>query len=320
MAKQGSPHKMVYAALAGNVAIAITKFVAAAITGSAAMLSEGVHSLVDSANELLLLYGLKCAARPADTSHPFGYGRELYFWSFMVALLVFALGALASIYHGYEQLVEPRPIERAGINYAVLAASFAFEAGSSWLAFSDFHAQKGDRGYVEAFRRSKDAVTLTVLLENIAALLGLLIAAAGIAAAQWLDMPRLDGVASILIGLVLAVAALLLARETKALLLGESARSQVSAAIRAIADGDPAIRAANGVLTVQMGPDQVVATLSAEFEDGLATPQIEASIHRIETAVQARHPEVAALFVKPQTPEVFRRAQARLASADEPRS
>jgi cation diffusion facilitator family transporter len=320
MAKQGSPHKMVYAALAGNVAIAITKFVAAAITGSAAMLSEGVHSLVDSANELLLLYGLKRAARPADTSHPFGYGRELYFWSFMVALLVFALGALASIYHGYEQLVEPRPIERAGINYAVLAASFAFEAGSSWLAFSDFHAQKGDRGYVEAFRRSKDAVTLTVLLENIAALLGLLIAAAGIAAAQWLDMPRLDGVASILIGLVLAVAALLLARETKALLLGESARSQVAATIRAVADGDPAIRAANGVLTVQMGPDQVVATLSAEFEDGLATPQIEASIHRIETAVQARHPEVAALFVKPQTPEVFRRAQARLASADEPRS
>ncbi len=312
MGKQASSHRMVYAALAGNVGIAITKFVAAALTGSAAMLSEGVHSVVDSANEVLLLYGLRRAARPADASHPFGYGRELYFWSFMVALLVFALGALASLYHGYEQLVEPRPIQRAGINYAVLAASFVFEAGSSWLAFRSFHAQKGERGYMEAFRRSKDAITLTVLMENAAALLGLAIAAAGIAAAQWLGMPRLDGLASILIGLMLALASLLLARETKALLLGESARSQVAASIRAIADDDEAIRAANGVFTVQMGPEQVVATLSAEFEDGLATPQIEASIHRIETAVHARHPEVTALFVKPQTPEAWRKAQARL--------
>ena len=312
MGTQASSHKVVYAALAGNVAIAVTKFVAAAVTGSAAMLSEGVHSLVDSANELLLLYGLKRAARPADASHPFGYGRELYFWSFMVALLVFALGALASIYHGYEQLVDPRPIERAGINYAVLAASFVFEAGSSWVAFRKFHAQAAGRGYLETFRRSKDAITLTVLLENAAALLGLAIAAAGIASAQALGMPQLDGLASVLIGLMLALASLLLARETKALLLGESARSQVAATIRRIAGEDPAIRAANGVFTTQMGPDQVVAALSAEFEDGLSTPQVEASIHRIEVAVQATHPEVAALFVKPQTPEVFRRAQARL--------
>ncbi|HTL13858.1 MAG TPA: cation diffusion facilitator family transporter [Thermomonas sp.] len=292
--------RVVYAALAGNAAIAVTKFVAAGYTGSSAMLSEGVHSLVDTANELLLLYGLKRAAKPADDSHPFGYGRELYFWSFMVALLVFALGALASLYHGYEQLVDPRPVQRPGINYAVLAASFVFEAGSSWVAFRSFRAAKGQLGYLEAFRRSKDAITLTVLLENLAALLGLVIAAAGIAAAQLLDMPVLDGVASLLIGLVLAAASLL---------LGESARARVAQAIRDIAAADPAIRAANGVLTVQMGPEQVVAALSAEFEDDLATQEIEAGIRRIEAAVRARHPEVASLFVKPQTPESWRRQE-----------
>ena len=312
MGTQASSHKVVYAALAGNAGIAITKFVAAAMTGSAAMLSEGVHSLVDTANELLLLYGLRRASRPADATHPFGYGRELYFWSFMVALLVFALGALASVYHGYEQLLEPRPVEKPGINYAVLAASFVFEAGSSWIAFRQFRARKGDRGWMEAFRRSKDAVTLTVLLENAAALLGLVIAAAGIAAAQVLGMPRLDGVASLLIGAMLAAASWLLAVETKALLLGEPAGSQLSASIRAIAAADGAVRAANGVFTVQMGPDQVVVVLSAEFEDGMATPQIEASIRRIEAAVRQRHPEVVAFFVKPQTPEGWRSVQAEL--------
>jgi cation diffusion facilitator family transporter len=312
MGAQQSSHKVVYAALAGNAGIAVTKFVAAAITGSAAMLSEGVHSLVDTANELLLLYGLRRADSPADATHPFGYGRELYFWSFMVALLVFALGALASLYHGYGQLVEPRPIERPGINYAVLAASFVFEAGSSWIAFRRFCAQKGGRGWLEAFRRSKDAVTLTVLLENAAALLGLGVAAVGIGAAQALDMPRLDGVASLLIGVMLAAASWLLAVETKALLLGESARAQLSTAIRELAGADAAIRAANGVFTVQMGPEQVVAALSAEFEDGLSTQQIEAGIRRLEAEVRARHPEVVALFVKPQTPEVWREVQARL--------
>lgn len=316
MARHATSHKVVYAALAGNTAIAITKFVAAAFTGSASMISEGVHSVVDSVNELLLLYGLKRAGRPADDSHPFGYGRELYFWAFMVALLVFALGALASIYHGYEQLAHPEPISRPVINYAVLAASFLFEAGSSWVAFRSFEAQRGERSYLEAFRDSKDAITLTVLLENVAALLGLAIAAAGIGAAQALDMPRLDGVASVLIGLMLAAAALLLARETKALLLGESAHARVGKAIARIAGEDPAIRATNGVLTVQLGPEQVVAVLSAEFDDALTTPDIEAGIRRIEARVQASHPEVGSLFVKPQTPATWRREQERLTRID----
>lgn len=307
MSSHASSKTVVYAALAGNVAIAITKFAAAAHTGSSAMLSEGVHSLVDSANELLLLYGLKRAAKPADAKHPFGYGRELYFWSFMVALLVFALGALVSIYQGIHQLQAPEAVKNPMINYAVLMASMLFEGGSSWVAFKQFRAQKGSLGYVEAFERSKDAITITVLLENLAALVGLAIALVGLALAQWLQMPMLDGVASIAIGLTLALTALVLARETKALLIGEAARSHVGEAICRIAGADEAIRTANGVLTVQMGPDQVVAALSAEFEDALTTAQIESSIHRIESRIRDTHPEVTSLYIKPQTPETWRR-------------
>lgn len=307
MSSDDTSRKVVYAALAGNVAIAITKFGAAAYTGSSAMLSEGVHSLVDSTNELLLLYGLKRAARPADASQPFGYGRELYFWSFIVALLVFALGALASIYQGISQLLEPEIIRNPLVNYAVLAASMLFEGASSWVAFKAFRAKKGAVGYFEAFRRSKDAITITVLIENVAALLGLLIAAVGLALAQWLQMPLFDGVASIAIGVLLALAALLLARETKALLIGESAGRSVDSAICRIAGEDEAIRSANGVFTVQLGPDQIVGSLSAEFKDNLTTMQIENSIRRIESKIRESHPQVLALFVKPQTPETWRR-------------
>ena len=304
---------VVYAALAGNVAIAITKFVAAAYTGSSAMLSEGVHSLVDSANELLLLYGLKRAAKPADDRRPFGYGRELYFWSFMVALLIFALGAVVSLYEGIHHLQAPEIVKNPMVNYVVLAASMLFEGGSSWVAFKEFRAQKKSLGYIEAFRRSKDAVTITVLLENVAALVGLSIAMLGLALAQWLEMPALDGVASIAIGVTLALTALVLARETKALLIGETAQSHVGKAICRIAGEDAAIHTVNGVLTVQMGPNQVVAALSAEFEDALTTLEIESSIHRIEARVRQVHPEVTALFVKPQTPEGWR--QSRISSA-----
>lgn len=306
MSDRTASRTVIYAALAGNVAIAITKFVAAAFTGSSAMVSEGVHSLVDSANELLLLYGLKRAAQPADDKRPFGYGRELYFWSFMVALLVFALGALVSLYQGVHQLQAPEVVRNPLVNYLVLAASMLFEAGSSWVAFKEFRARKGRMGYVQAFRRSKDAITITVLLENVAALVGLGIALVGLALAQWLQMPELDGVASIAIGLTLALTAVVLAIETKALLVGETARSHVGEAICRIAGSDHAIRSANGVLTIQMGPDQVVAALSAEFEDALGTNQIETAIRRIEALVRETHPEVVALFVKPQTPETWR--------------
>jgi cation diffusion facilitator family transporter len=305
-AKSGSK-LVVYAALAGNLAIAITKFVAAAITGSSAMLSEGVHSLVDTTNEVLLLYGMSRAKKDPDRSHPFGYGRELYFWAFIVALLVFALGAGVSIYEGVVHLLHPEAMVRPLVNYIVLFASMVFEGGSWLLALRDFRAHKGKLGYFEAFRRSKDPTTFTVLFEDSAAMLGLLIALAGVAAAQWLQMPRLDGAASIAIGIVLAISSLLLARETKGLLIGESAHPKVRDAILRIAGDDEDVRSAYGVLTVQMGPDKVVAALSAEFRDGLDSNRIEACVNRIEAAIKQAYPVVSVLFVKPQTRAVWER-------------
>ena len=299
-------HKVVYVALGGNLMIAIAKFVAAGFSGSSAMLSEGVHSLVDTVNELLLLYGLRRAARPPDRTHPFGYGRELYFWSFIVALLVLAMGAGVSLYEGVMHIRQPEAVERPLMNYLVLAVSFVFEGSSWWVALREFRARKGRLGYFEAFRLSKDPTTFTVLLEDSAALLGLLIALAGVVGAQAFDAPVLDGVASLGIAGVLASFALLLARETKGLLIGEPAHPRVSGSILAIAAADPGVHAANGVLTVQMGPNQVVATLSAEFEDALTTPQIEACINRIEAQAKTIHPELLSLFIKPQTAETWR--------------
>lgn len=301
-----SEHKVVVAALLGNVAIAATKFGAFAFTGSSAMLSEAVHSLVDTCNELLMLYGLRRAARPVDEAHPFGHGRELYFWSFIVALLVFALGAGVSFYEGVRHLSHPEPMSHPVANYLVLGASLVFE-GLSWrVAMREFRRAKGELGWFEAFRRSKDPTTFTVLAEDTAALAGLVVALVGVSLAQATGDPRFDGAASIAIGLLLAVTAALLVRETKALLLGESADTSVREAILRIADADPDVRCANGVITQQFGPGTVVAALSADFHDRLDTPGIEACIRRIEAGVQDAHPDVVALFVKPQTAETWR--------------
>jgi cation diffusion facilitator family transporter len=307
----------VYTALASNLAIAVTKFVAAALTGSSAMLSEGIHSLVDSANELLLLYGMKRAARPPDTTHPFGHGRELYFWSFIVALMVLALGAAASFYEGINHVLHPEPMRKPLLNYVVLVASFGFEAASWWVGLKAFRATKGSQGYLDAFRDSKDPTTFTVLFEDTAALLGVLIAATGIAAAHVLNAPRLDGAASIGIGLVLLVSSLLLARETKGLLIGEPARARVRDAILRIASEDPDVRTANGALTVQLGVNQIIAALSVEFHDALNTTQIETCVNRIEAAIKHAQPDITILFVKPQTAETWRRRIEQLAATSD---
>ncbi|WP_158883834.1 cation diffusion facilitator family transporter [Rhodanobacter sp. L36] len=317
MSQASGSRVVVIAALVGNLLIAVAKFVAAAFSGSSAMLSEGVHSLVDTVNEVLLLYGLKRAAKPADTSHPFGYGRELYFWSFVVALLVLAMGAGVSLYEGVARIRQPEPVTHPLMNYLVLAISALFE-GTSWtLALREFRRLKGRLGYFEAFRQSKDPSTFTVLLEDSAALLGILVALAGLVGAQLLHMPELDGVASIGIAIVLAISASLLLRETKGLLIGEPAHPVVRDAIMRIANADPDVRCANGVMTVQVGPNQVVAALSAEFEDALTTSQIEACIHRIEDKAKEAYPELTALFVKPQTPEVWRARREAIADEDE---
>ena len=312
MASQHSSRKVIYAALLGNLLIAVTKFGAAAWTGSSAMLSEGVHSLVDTGNEVLLLYGLRRAARPPDVTRPFGYGREIYFWTFIVALLVFALGAGVSFYEGIVHMRDPEPVESPTINYVVLGLSLVFESGSWWVAMKEFRRAKGSLGYFRAVRESKDPTTFTVLFEDSAALLGLLIALIGISAAQYLERPELDGLASIGIGVVLAVTAMVLARETKGLLMGEAAHPDVQASILAIAQADPAVERANGVLTVHLGPQQVVAALSADFEDELTTADIEACVTRIETQVKASHPEITTLFIKPQNAGTYRKRQQAL--------
>ncbi|MBW8364223.1 MAG: cation diffusion facilitator family transporter [Rhizobium sp.] len=317
MPKQPHAKLSIYVALASNLAIAVTKFVAAALTGSSAMLSEGIHSLVDTANELLLLYGMKRAARPPDNTHPFGYGRELYFWSFIVALMVLALGAAASFYEGINHVLHPEPMRNPLLNYVVLAASFGFEGVSWWVALKAFRATMGRQGYLDAFRTSKDPTTFTVLFEDTAALLGVLIATAGIAAAHALDAPRLDGVASIGIGIVLLVSSLLLARETKGLLIGESAHPRVRDSILRIAREDPGVRTANGVLTIHMGVSQVVAALSVEFQDALNTTQIETCVNRIEAAIKHAQPDITLLFVKPQSAETWRRRIEQSAAASD---
>jgi cation diffusion facilitator family transporter len=306
MASQSKSRFVVYAALTGNLLIALSKFVAAALSGSSAMWSEGVHSTVDTINEVLLLHGLNRAGKPPDRAHPFGHGRELYFWSFVVAVLVLALGAGVSCIEGIVELRHPTPHTDLWLNYIVLAIAAVFE-GTSWtIALREFRARKGKLGYFQAFRQSKDPTTFTVLLEDSAALLGLLIAFVGIYGASMLDASWMDGAASIGIAVVLATAALLLARESKGLLLGEPAHPRVGERILAIARADSGVRSANGVLTMQMGPEQVVAMLSAEFEDALTAPDIEACVNRMERSAREADPAIVALFVKPQTEETWR--------------
>jgi len=267
---EGSSKTAVYAALAGNVLVAVTKVVAAVITGSSAMASEAVHSTVDTGNELLLLYGQHRAAKPADEAHPLGHGRELYFWSFIVAVLVFALGAGVSIYEGVQHVRHPAPITDVKINFIVLGLAFVFEAGSSWFSFRDFRKTKGERGWWQAVRQSKDPVGFTVLVENAAALVGILIAALGTWGAVAVGEPRLDGAASILIGLLLAGVAVLLAGESK------------------------------GLLTVQLAPDQIFAILSLEFDDGLRIPEVERLIARLEDSIKDAQPQVIRVFIRPE--------------------
>jgi cation diffusion facilitator family transporter len=316
--KKPSSRKAVYAALIGNLLVAATKCVAGAVSGCSSMLSEAVHSLVDCGNEVLLLYGQNRAARRPDPEHPFGYGRELYFWSFVVALLIFALGAGVSIYEGVLHMLDPEPIRSPIINYTVLALAFVFEGGSWIVSFRQFRAASGKNELYDAFVRSKDPPSFMVLFEDSAALLGIVFAALGTFAASTLDMPLMDGVASILIGLVLAGVAMLLARESKSLLIGEPAERELVDSILKDAAGVRGVVRANGALTSHLSPDDIVVSLSLEFEDRLSVPELEEVVLEIERIVREKHPQVVSLFVKPQTPRAFKEAlRARFEQGEE---
>jgi cation diffusion facilitator family transporter len=298
MAEQSS-RTAVIAALVGNVLIAVTKAIAAALSGSSAMLSEAVHSLVDSGNEILLLYGQHRAGKPPDRLHPWGYGREIYFWSFVVALLIFALGAGVSIYEGVQHVLRPEPMTDPVVNYVVYAVSALFE-GISWrFGWTAFQRVRGDKSLFAAVHASKDPPSFMVLFEDSAALVGLSIAAIATALSLHFDAPWIDGAGSILIGLVLAVVAILLARESKDLLIGERASPGLAKSIRDIVEREPGVVGVEGILTSQLGPDQVIANVGLEFDDMLRTPDIERIIGQLENELRKKHPELFRVFVRP---------------------
>src|SRR4051812_41815819 len=301
MAAGSGSRKVIYAALAGNLMIALTKFAAAWWTGSSAMLSEGVHSVVDTSNQMLLLYGIHQSSKPRDEDHPLGHGRELYFWSFIVALLIFSLGAGISFYQGFMHVREPAVISNPFVNYIVLGVSFIFEGATLWVALKEFNKTRGTLGLIEAAEISKDPPSYLVLFEDSAALIGIIIAFAGTLGAEVLAMPVLDGAASIGIGIVLAATSIFLARESKGLLIGEGARVRTQHSIREIAAQCGGVEQVNDLVTVHLAPDQVVAALSLEFRDPLTTPEIEKAVATIEQRIRDKHPEVTSVFIKPQS-------------------
>jgi len=299
-------NKTLWVAFAANMGVAAAKFVAAAITGSSAMLTEGVHSVVDSSNQLLLLWGRHAANRPPDKYHPFGYGREIYFWSFVVAVLVFALGAGVSIYEGIIHIAHPEEAVSPFIAYGVLFVAFVLEGGSTVQAFKEFREKKGALGWIVAVQRSKDPPGFIVLLENGAAMAGILVAAIGLAISQQTGDPRYDGMASIVIGLILAFTAFVLAYESKALLIGEAADPELVEALRQMVAKRKGITAVGDILTVHSSPDQVTAMLSVDFEDSISARDVERIVWEIEEEAARTHPLVRRLFIRPRSPVTAR--------------
>ena len=299
MPDQPESKTAIVAALAANLGISAIKFGAAWVTGSSAMLAEGIHSLVDTANEWLLLLGLRRSQRAATPQRPFGYGKELYFWSFMVAVFIFSIGGGLSIYEGIERLRHPEPLGSPTWNYVVLALAFAFDGASFLVGRRAFNKQRGRRPFWRAFRESKDPSLFVVLFEDASDLLGLLIAFLGVFLSHWLQLPALDGVASLLIGLLLLVVAGLLLRETKSLLLGEPADAALLRRVAALAHAEPAIVGTAAPLSSYLSPHEILLVLPVEFAPDLPAAQLTAVVARLRRAIQAAYPDVRHVFVQP---------------------
>jgi cation diffusion facilitator family transporter len=294
--------KVIYAALAGNSLIALTKFIAAAATGSSAMLSEGIHSVVDTGNQFLLLHGLRQAKKPASPEFPFGHGKEVYFWSFVVAILVFAVGAGVSAFEGIKHIAHPVPMDEPYVNYIVLGFALLFEGGAWLFALKEFSRAKGKLGYMEAVQRGKDPSIFVVLFEDTAASLGLLIAFAGVGLAQVTGNPVYDGIASVLIGGILGGTAVWLAYETKGLLIGEAAGRHVVDGIRRLAGAYPCVLSVNEILTMHMGPEFILANISVKFCDDLAVGEVEHTVAALDEAIKREFPKVKRVFVEAESP------------------
>ncbi|WP_445665013.1 cation diffusion facilitator family transporter [Fodinibius sp. AD559] len=294
----GSSKKVIYAALIGNGLIAITKFIASVLTGSSAMMSEGIHSTVDTGNQLLLLLGLKKAKKPADKQFPFGHGKEIYFWSFIVAIMIFGVGAGISIYEGIHSLMDPHPVENPIINYLVLGFAMIFEGFAWYFAWKEFNKARGKRGYYEAVRKEKNPTLFVVLFEDSAAMLGLIVAFIGIALGQYTGLHIFDGIASIVIGIILGFTAAWLAYETKGLLIGESADPEIVTEITKLANNYNFISGVNEVLTMHMGPNYVLLNLSVNFKDKMNVSNVEENISTLTSRIKKEFPLVKRVFVE----------------------
>ena len=291
----------VIAAIAGNLAIAATKFTAAAFTGSSAMLSEAIHSLVDTGNGGLLLLGNRLSRKPADAAHPFGYGMEIYFWSLVVAILIFALGGGMSVYEGIAHLKQPHPMEKPIWNYAVLGFALIFESASFFFAFRAFRTEKGRQSVMETIVASKDPTTFTVLFEDTAALLGLIVALLGIFLSDYFGSPYMDGIASIIIGLILGVVAAVLAYESRSLLIGEGVSSEVKERLREIVLSDPDVTDIKQFLTLHFAPSDVLLTMNLRFRKEFTASEVAAIIARLEKRIHELYPEINHIFIETES-------------------
>jgi len=297
----GSSKKVIIAALIGNALVSITKFVAAYFTHSSAMFSEGIHSLVDTGNQVLLLYGLKRAKLPADEEFPFGHGKEIYFWSFVVAILIFAVGAGVSIYEGIIHIINPVAVKNSLINYIVLTLAIMFEGAAWYFAYKEFKKENTKYNIIRSVQEGKDPSMFVVLFEDSAALLGLFVAMLGIFLSEYTGILIFDGIASVVIGLILAFTAIWLAIETKGLLIGESADPDIVKGIKALADEYDDVEYINEVLTMHMGPDYILVNLSIDFDDHMKAGKMEHVISEIDGRIKQKWPRVKRIFVEAES-------------------
>ena len=298
MASASSSKLALYGGIAANVAIAVSKFVAAYVTGSSAMLSEGIHSLVDTGNGGLLLFGIRQSQRPADAQHPFGHGKELYFWALIVAVLIFAIGGGMSFYEGIKHLHEPEPLTDPLWNYVVLGVSLLFEGSAAWLAIRALNENPSGGGFWHSLTTSRDPAVFASVLENVAAVVGLLVALLGVYFGHQLNNPYFDGSASIVIGVLLMGVAVLLVARTKALLVGEGATEALGQEIQALAARTPGVTQVRPPLTMYLGPADAVLALDIDFADDLSSTGVEQAIVAVQDAVRGQYPEFKRIFIE----------------------
>ncbi|MBC7921039.1 MAG: cation transporter [Ferruginibacter sp.] len=311
----GTSNIAIYGAIGANLAIAVSKFVAASITGSSAMISEGIHSFVDTGNGMLLLLGIRLSKRTADVKHPFGHGKELYFWSLIVAVLIFAVGSGMSFYEGITHLQHPNPLEDPTWNYVVLSLAIVFETISFVIALREFAKVRDKRkSYWQGIQESKDPSVFAIILEDLAALLGLVIALLGVFLGHQLNNPYIDGAASILIGVLLGIVAVILVLKSKALLIGEGADPELLGNIRQLVEADPTVEAADMPMTMHFGPQEVMLALNVKFKANLAVGEVEMGIDRLEEIIRNRHPEVKRIFIEAQSLSAKRLQKTTLAN------